>query len=178
MCAYQFEHYHKAAGRRNPGSLCGSWFVFRCPTVPPPSCLAWWCCPAVQSPRQYLRGPRRHLGFPISSPGHAPHACPPPCCLCWGLAWGLSATAGAWQRCQFRCCCASGAYEGWKWLAAILQSGTAPGMFPGTDQGWLEVKEHIIQRVKNTAMIGYYKYKWRVEKLEYCHLLLPNQYET
>lgn len=134
--AYRFERYHRAAGRTSPGSQCGSWSVCRCPTAPLPSCLAWWCYPVVRFPPQCPHDPRRHPGFPISSPGRALHACPPPCCLCWGLAWGLSATAWAWQRCHFRCCCASGASEGRCWPAPTISlAGMAPVVFPGTGQG-------------------------------------------
>lgn len=134
--SYQFERYRRAVGRSNPGSQCGSWFVCRCPTALPLSCPAWWCCPAVRSPPRCPRGPRRRPGFPISSPGRAPRASPPPCCLRRGLAWWPSDTAGAWQRCRLRCRCASGACGGRSWReSTISQSGMAPMMFPGTGPG-------------------------------------------
>ena len=57
---------------------------------------------------------------------------------------------GAWQHCHSGCC-ASGAYEGRHRLApTILRGGTAPGVFPGTDQGRLEIKEEK-SSMKNRA---------------------------
>lgn len=147
MRPYQSEHYHKAAGHRSPGSRSGSWFVCRCPTVPPQSYLVSSCCLASRSPPRCPRGLRRHPGYPISSPGRGPRACPPPCCLWRGPAWRLNATAGTWQR--FRCycrCCACGASAGRRWFETwIWRSATAPGTFPGTDQGWLEVRKDTVQ---------------------------------